>query len=81
MKEPNELVEHLAALNTPVHERNQVVLLLHSLPTSYEGLVTAYLAKREVQMAVLREALFNHEARQQTDSMSGDVSEPSVFFG
>ncbi len=63
LRELNELVECLVALSAPVDEQDQVVLLLHSLPASFEGLVTAYLAKGEVQMAEVHEALFNHKGR------------------
>ncbi len=73
LRELNELVEHLAALNAPVNEQDQVVLLLHSLPTSFKGLVMAYLAKGEVRMAELREALFNHEVRLDHDDPSASV--------
>ncbi len=58
-----EPVECLAAHAAPVDEQDQVVLLLHSLPTSFKGLVLVYLAKGEVWMAELHEALFNHEAQ------------------
>ncbi len=71
LRELNELVERLAALGAPVDEQDQVVLLLHSLPTSFEGLVTAYLAKGEVRMAELRKALFSHEVRLDHDVSSG----------
>ncbi len=59
----SNLVERLAALGAPVDEQDQVVILLRSLPVGFESLTTAYMAKGEVRMAELREALINHEAR------------------
>ena len=59
----NDLVERLAALNAPVDEQDQVALLLRSLPPTFGTLVTAYIAKGEIRMGELREALINHECR------------------
>ncbi len=55
------LVKRPAALGAPV-EQDHVVILLRSLPIGYKSLTTAYMAKGEVQMAELREALISHEA-------------------
>jgi hypothetical protein len=73
IKELNELTERLAALNAPVDEQDQVALLLRSLPPSFETLVTAYIAKGEVQMGELREALVNHESRLAETGAAGSV--------
>ncbi len=62
LQELTSLIERLAALDDPVSEQDQVVLLLRSLPASFEGLVTAYMPKGEVRMAELHEVLITHEA-------------------
>ncbi len=81
LKELNELVEKLAALDAPVSEQDQVTLLPNSLPSSFEGLVTAYIAKGEVCMAELLEALINHESRHENPSPNGASGSSAGYSG
>ncbi len=67
-----ELVEQLAALGSPVEEQDQVVILLRSLPDEFEVLSEAYMAKGDVRMPELREALLSHEARAVVKINSGE---------
>ncbi len=80
LKELTGLVERLAALGAPVDEQDQVVLLLRSLPSHFESLTTAYMAKGEVQMAELREALISFEARFMEQKESTSTSNSSSVF-
>ncbi len=57
----SDLVERLAALGAPVDEQDQVVILLCSLPVEFESLTTAYMAKGEVRMGELWEALISQD--------------------
>ena len=41
LKHMKDLVERLAAIDSPISEEDQIVTLLGSLPRSYENLVTA----------------------------------------
>ncbi len=66
----------------PVPEQGQVILLLNSLSSSFEGFkITAYMAKSEVHMAELREALINHESRHENPSPSGTRGSTAVYSG
>ncbi len=74
------MVECLAALRAPVDEQDQVVILLCSLPVKYKSLMTAYMAKGEVQMAELREALISHKAHVIELSGSADTGLKSALW-
>ncbi len=62
LKVLTDLVEWLAALGSPVEEQDQVVLLLWSLPDEFEAMVVTYMAKGDMQMPELQEALLSYEA-------------------
>ncbi len=81
LKELSDLVERLAALGSPVDEQYQVALLLQSLPTAYEPLRAAYMAKGAVQMSELHEALITQEARfvEQDGGSEMDSGERALF--
>jgi len=62
-KQLQELTKRLAALDAPVEPDLQVALLLRGLPSQYDSRRVAFVAKGNVSLSELREALRTEECR------------------
>jgi len=78
-KQLQELTERLAALGAPVESDFQVALLLRGLPSAYDALRVAFVAKGTVSMSELREALRTEEYRLNSDTGSVGASGSTVL--
>ena len=58
-----ELTDRLAAINAPISEEDQVVILLGSLPISYFTHVTALEARDAVTLSYVQQSLIRKEQR------------------
>ncbi len=78
LKELKEIIQRSAVLDAPVDEEDQVAVLLCSLPPSYDCLVTFYVAKDEVTMGELQEALIKYECLLNGEEESGTFNVSSA---
>jgi len=78
-KQLQDLTERLAALGAPVEADFQVALLLRGLPSEYDALRVAFVAKGTVTMSELREALRTEEYRLSSDAGSVGATSSSVL--
>ena len=62
-KDLQDITERLAAIDSAVTADFQIAVLLRGLPTEYENLRTAYVAKGEVTLSELSEGLRTEERR------------------
>jgi len=65
-------------LDAPVEPDSQVALLLTGLPSQYDSRRVAYVAKGNVSLSELREALRSEECRLSADT--GSVDHPVQLF-
>jgi len=78
-KQLQDLTERLAALGAPVESDFQVALLLRGLPSEYNALRIAFVAKGTVSMSELREALRTEECHLNSDTGSVGASGSTVL--
>ena len=52
-----ELADRLAAINAPISEEDQILILLGSVPSSFSTLVTALEAKDAITFSYAQQAL------------------------
>ena len=69
----NELSDHLAAIGEAVSEIHKVAILLRSVRDSYSTLVTAFLARGDVELTLvfMKQSLLDEEQRREKPSDSG----------
>ena len=76
-----DITERLSALNSNVDKDLQVAILLRGLSNDYASLRTAYVAKGEVTIAELREALKTEERRLLSNGSDREKNcEPTVLY-
>ena len=63
IKTLKEIIDRLAAINAPIAEEDQVVILLGSLPPSYSTLVTALKARDAVTLSYVQKSFIHKEQR------------------
>jgi len=78
-KQLQDLTERLAALGAPVEPDFQVALLLRGLPSEYDALRVAFVAKGTVTMSELHEALSTEECRLNLDAGLVGATSSSVL--
>lgn len=76
-KEFQDVTQRLAALNAPVADNVQMGILLEGLSEEYEVQRASYIAKGEVTLTELHDALRNEEIRH---TEAGNSSSSSVMF-
>ena len=79
LKNMKELTDKLAAISAPISEKDEVVILLGSLPQSYSTLVTALEARvDELSLSYVQQALLHEEQKKNRDKLPVSEGESGV---
>lgn len=78
LRKMKELTDAMAAIDVVIHEEDQVITLLGSLPPSYSTLVTALEARSEdLELEFVQQALLNEQQKRTSKAVAAEAAEDS----